>query len=731
MQYDFINIKLTTINGIKNPLLVVSGTIKSEEYNFKVLANKKEKKYEIKTITGKDFIIESKLDIKDKNIEVYVKINGKEYLVTKTKNTLIRRIFWRIKGIFSIVGKKIGRFFNLLKGIFITIIKGIKFFWREYHFLVPINMWKKYIKHFFSRVKQRTEKLFNDPYDIDEYNEWIKKYEKEDLELEKFKYNPLISILIPVYNIDRKSLSNCINSILNQTYSNFEICLVDDCSTKEETLETLKEYAEKDDRIKIKYRKENGHISKTTNDALAMAKGEFISLVDDDDELTPNALYEVVKVLNNDKKIDFIYSDEDKLDLSGRRCEPNFKPNWSPDTLLSLNYICHLTTIRKSLVKEVGGFTVGLEGSQDYDLFLRVTEKTDRIYHIPKILYHWRMVKGSTSMTIDNKNYAVERGKQALENALKRRKINGHVEIDKVSTYYRVIYDIKTEPIVSIIIPTKDHADILETCLKSVIEKTTYKNYEIIVVNNNSKEKETFDLFEKYKQEYKNFKVMEANYEFNYSKINNEAIKECNGEYICLLNNDTEIISGEWLTVMVGYAMQPHIGCVGPKLLYPDNTIQHGGVILGLGGVASHAYLGTGKNETGIYGRLRVPYNYGGVTAACLVASRKKLLEVGLLEEDLKVAYNDVDLNIKMLEKGYFNIFIPQVEVYHYESKSRGLDTTPEKLKRFNYEQNYMWNKWKNYLKHDPFYNDNYSKSGWFVLDRNEVIEYGPVEEKK
>ena len=424
-------------------------------------------------------------------------------------------------------------------------------------------------------------------------------------------------------------------------------------------------------------------------------------------------------MLNEDKKLDFIYSDEDKLDLKGNRCDPHFKPDFSPDTLLSLNYICHFSVIRKTIIAKVGGFEVGLEGAQDHDLFLKVSEKTDRIYHIPKILYHWRMVKGSTSMTIDNKSYATDKGKIAIENALKRRKIKGHVEKDSDSTYYRVVYDYDKEPMISIVIPTRDYADITETCLKSIYEKTDYKNFEILLVNNNSEKEETFKLFDKYKKKYKNFKVIDADMEFNYSKINNLAVKKAKGEYIMLLNNDTEIISKDWLKVMVGYAMQPHVGAVGPKLLYPDNTVQHAGVILGLGGVASHAYIGSKRNDLGMYGRLRVPYDYSAVTAACLMVSKKKFDEVNGLEEDLKVAYNDMDFNIKLLKKGYYNICVPQIEVHHYESKSRGLDTTSEKYKRFLLEEKYMYDKWDFELKHDRFYNPNFTKKMWFVLDKN------------
>ena len=612
---------------------------------------------------------------------------------------------------------KIINILKLIKAIFVTLGKGIRYFWVEYHFLVPPRMWEKYLKDFVHRVKVRGVKYYLEPNNKKDYNQWITKYEKKT-EYEKLDYNPLISVVIPVYNVKRIFLSKCLDSILNQKYKNIEICLVDDNSTNLETIDTLKEYENKDDRIRIKYRKSNGHISVATNDAINMAKGEYITFVDNDDELTEDALYLTVEAINKNRKLDLIYSDEDKLDTKGIRCYPNFKPDWSPDTLLSLNYICHLVTARKSIVDKVGGLRKGYEGAQDYDFLLRVTELTNNIYHIPRILYHWRMIEGSTSMKIDNKSYAVERGKKAIEDALNRRGIAGHVEIDEISTYYKVIYDIKKEPLVSIIIPTKDYADITEACLNSLYEKTTYKNFEVIIMNNNSEKQETFDLFKKYKNKYNNFKVYDANYEFNYSKINNEAVKKCNGEFICLLNNDIEIIEPNWLTYMVGYAMQKHVGTVGAKLLYPDTTVQHAGTVLGLGGVASHVYIGNDKNDLGDYGRLRVPYNYSANTAACLVISKKKFNEVNGLEEKLKVAYNDVDFNIKILSKGYYNVFVPMSVLYHYESKSRGYDTTSEKYLRFKKEEKYMYDKWKDIIDNDCFYNENYAKNAWFKLNK-------------
>ena len=712
MKNKEIAIKETSINGILNPLFTLKFETKIKEFEIKVLIDG-EKYDDFEFFNNGDnitYIVRIKYPQKAKKIKVVMLIDGNQSTIYKTRNNLFARILNKIKGILRKIYMKI-------KVVLHVLAKGIRFMWKEYHFLVPPKLIGKYWKDLKISIS-RGDLRFYDPMDSLEYNKWLSKNQTVS-EYQKMKYEPLISILIPVYNIGKKYLSECIESILNQNYKNFEICLVDDCSTKEETKETLKEYEEKDKRIKVIYRKENGHISRATNDALKMAKGEFIALMDDDDLLTPDALFENVKVLNNNKKLDLIYSDEDKLSPSGVYCYPNFKPDFSPDTLLSLNYICHFVVIRKRIVEEVNGFTVGLEGAQDYDLLLKVTEKTNNIYHIPKILYHWRMVEGSTSMTISNKSYAVDKGKAALENALKRRNIKAHVEKDEVSTYYRIVYDYKEEPLISIIIPTRDYMQITKKCVDSIYEKTTYKNYEIIIANNDSKEKETLDFFDEYSKKHKNFRVIDCKMEFNYSKINNIAVEKSKGEYIVLLNNDTEVITPEWLTLMVGYAMQDHIGCVGAKLLYPEDlTVQHAGVIIGLGGVASHAYIGQERNATGIYGRLRVPYNYSANTAACLMISKKKYEEVNGLNEKLKVAYNDVDFNLKLLEKGYYNVTLPHVELIHYESKSRGLDTTSEKYQRFLEESRYMHEKWGKYIKNDPFYSPNFAKKMWFKLDR-------------
>lgn len=554
-----------------------------------------------------------------------------------------------------------------------------------------------------------------DPLDPSAYQQWIKKNESVT-EYESLKYRPLISVLVPVYNVQGKFLKKCLDSILAQKYDNFEIIVVDDASSNRRTISTLKKY-EKNPKVKILYREKNGHISRATNDALKEAKGEFVALMDDDDEIPENALYEVVKVLNGNKNLDFIYTDEDKITKRGKRFDPNFKSDWAPESFYSSNYISHLGVIRKSIVDETGGFRVGFEGAQDYDLYLRVLEKTDKIYHVPKILYHWRAIPGSTAAKIGNKNYAIKRGKKALEDALGRRGIEANVKVAKNVPYYNVFYEMRKEPLISIIIPTRDQAEITKQCLDSIYQKTTYKNFEVILVNNGSKEQETLDLFKKYKKKYKNFRVLDEDIEFNYSKLNNLAVKESKGEYIVLLNNDTEVLTPNWLEIMMGYASQKHIGAVGVQLAFPDKKIQHAGVVTGLGGVAGHVLIDKNLDDAVWGGRLSAPYNYSAVTAACLMISRKKWNEVGGLEEGLKVAYNDVDFCLKLLEKGYYNVCVPMVKLYHYESRSRGSDETPEKKARVEQERKFMYKKWEGKIEKDRFYNPNYSLKRDYYLD--------------
>lgn len=594
-------------------------------------------------------------------------------------------------------------FFSKIEKFVRLIKKSVYFAWHRHHFLIPPSAMKKYIKSFFVVLK-RGNSASNLYTNQKAYLRWIEN-NIEEIKYKNFKYKPLMSFIVPVYNAPRKLLCECLDSLLNQSYDNFEICIADDYSKNEDTIKTLKEY-EKNKKIKIIYRKKNGMISKASNDAIKIAKGEFIVLVDNDDIVDKDALYYFVDALNKDKSIDMIYSDEDKLDYNGVRMEPHFKPDYSPDTFKCLNYICHLTAIRKSIVDTLGGFRSEYDGSQDYDLFLRVEDITTNIYHVSKILYHWRQTKTSTAGYLGNKSYAYLAGKKALEDTFKRRKIEAEVyDNPKVSTYL-VKYK-HNNPKVSIIIPMKDKSKITKVCLESLYNKMNYKNFEIIVIDNNSIEKETKEMIDFYQNTYDNFTSIRIDSEFNYSYLNNEAVKKAKGEYILFLNNDVEVIDSNFLDEMVGYAMQEHVGCVGIKLLYSDKKVQHAGVVLGYGGVAGHIFVPYDHNDVGLFGRLAMPYNYTAVTAACLLIKKSKFLEVGGFDEKLKVALNDVDFCLKVLEKGYYNVCLSNIEMFHYESKSRGYEVTKEKQERFKKEEEYMRNKWQDILDNDKYFSKN------------------------
>ncbi|MDU3405396.1 MAG: glycosyltransferase, partial [Enterococcus faecalis] len=436
-------------------------------------------------------------------------------------------------------------------------------------------MAKNGISHTIQRAK--IEKLRNQA----SYPNWLARNEVLDIEamtqeIATFHYQPKISIAMPVYNVEEKWLRLCIDSILNQVYTNWELCMADDASTDPNVKKILTEYQQLDERIRVVFREQNGHISEATNSALAIATGEFVALLDNDDELAINAFYEVVKVLNENPELDLIYSDEDKIDMDGNRSDPAFKPDWSPDLLLGTNYISHLGVYRRSILEEIGGFRKGYEGSQDYDLVLRFTEKTtkERITHIPKVLYYWRMLPTSTAVDQGSKGYAFEAGLRAVQDALVRRGINGHATHGAANGLYDVYYDIESEKLVSIIIPTKNGYKDVQRCVSSIIEKTTYQNYEIIMADNGSTDPKMHELYAEFEQQLPGrFFVESIDIPFNFSTINNRAAKKAHGEYLLFLNNDTEVITENWLTLMVSFAQQERIGCVGAKLLYPNNTV--------------------------------------------------------------------------------------------------------------------------------------------------------------
>ncbi|MGM0331803.1 glycosyltransferase family 2 protein [Enterococcus sp. AZ050] len=573
-------------------------------------------------------------------------------------------------------------------------------------------MAKNGISHTIQRAK--IEKLRNQA----SYPNWLARNEVLDIEamtqeIATFHYQPKISIAMPVYNVEEKWLRLCIDSILNQVYTNWELCMADDASTDPNVKKILTEYQQLDERIRVVFRKQNGHISEATNSALAIATGEFVALLDNDDELAINAFYEVVKVLNENPELDLIYSDEDKIDMDGNRSDPAFKPDWSPDLLLGTNYISHLGVYRRSILEEIGGFRKGYEGSQDYDLVLRFTEKTtkERITHIPKVLYYWRMLPTSTAVDQGSKGYAFEAGLRAVQDALVRRGINGHATHGAANGLYDVYYDIESEKLVSIIIPTKNGYKDVQRCVSSIIEKTTYQNYEIIMADNGSTDPKMHELYAEFEQQLPGrFFVESIDIPFNFSTINNCAAKKAHGEYLLFLNNDTEVITENWLTLMVSFAQQERIGCVGAKLLYPNNTVQHAGVILGLGGVAGHGHYGYPHGDLGYFGRLAINVNYSAVTAACLLMKKADFDAVGGFEEAFTVAFNDVDLCLKVQALGRDNVWLHEAELYHFESQTRGYDDKGKKKKRFEQEKVMMEEKWGPSIENDPFYNPNLTR---------------------
>jgi glycosyltransferase involved in cell wall biosynthesis len=526
-------------------------------------------------------------------------------------------------------------------------------------------------------------------------------------QIARFEQKPLISIIMPVYNVDPKWLKKAIDSIIGQWYDKWELCIADDKSTNKKTLDYLQGLD--DPRIKVRFLEENLNISGASNAALELAKGDYIALMDNDDEITPDALYEMVKCIN-EADADFIYSDEDFISEEGECSNPHFKPDFSPDLLLSHNYITHFTCFKKSLLSQVGTFNSTFDGSQDYDLFLRLTEKTDKICHIKKVLYHWRTLESSTSLNSEAKPEALERGRKVLIEAMRRRNIKAKVEHANMHHYFRVRYPIENAPLVSIIIPFKDKPELLEMCIGSILEKSTYRNFEIIGISNNSAEEHTFETMVSLEKRDTRVSFYEYNVAFNYADINNHAVKAyAKGEHILLLNNDIEVITPEWIEAMLEHSQREEIGCVGAKLYYPDDTVQHAGIIMGLGGYAGHSHKGYSRHNVGYFNRLGVVQNVSAVTAACLMVKKRIYEEVsGMDAIRFKVAYNDVDFCLRVGEKGYRNLFTPYAELYHHESISRGYETTPEKMARFQKEKDALFERHQKILTEgDPYYNPN------------------------
>lgn len=564
------------------------------------------------------------------------------------------------------------------------------------------------LKEFWFRMKERFQAEAAD------YGKWYENHKASEEELAKqrkehFAKEPLISILVPVYNTPREFLVQLLRSVGTQTYHNWEICIANASVDNKGVIEVLEHYQEKTKRLKVINVPENEGISQNTNKALSIASGEYVALLDHDDLLAPNALYEIVKVINNKEDADVIYTDEDKVtaDLK-EHFQPHFKPDFSEDLLRSNNYICHFFVAKREIVNEVGGFHPEFNGAQDYDLIFRCTEKARGIYHVPKILYHWRTHKASTADNPASKMYAFDAGKRAIEEHLKRVGENGEVSHTKDLGFYRVKYPVIGNPKVSIIIPNKDEIASLEKCIHSIREKTDYKNYEIIVVENNSEKSETFEFYKKIERDW--LKVIYWEREFNYSAINNFGVRHATGDYLLFLNNDVEVINRDWMTEMLSHCQSKHVGVVGAKLYYPDNTIQHAGIVIGIGGIAGNMFTGMSRSFTGYLHKASIQQDLSAVTAACMMVERHAFEKVKGFEEDLAVAFNDVDFCLKIRKAGYLVVYNPNVELYHYESKTRGKEDTKEKLKRFQSEIDYMKERWSQILEQgDPYYNVNFS----------------------
>ena len=549
------------------------------------------------------------------------------------------------------------------------------------------------------------------------YDQWVLKFDTIDraersrikISIKKMVKRPTISILMPVYNPPIEIFELALDSVVNQIYDNWELCIADDCSTNPKVREILLKYSRKDGRIKTILREENGHISMASNSALSIATGDYVALMDHDDLLNETALFYVADHISQNPNLGIIYSDEDKIDFQGKRYDPYFKPNFDPQLLLAQNYICHLTVFRRDIVHQVGGFRVGYEGAQDYDLVLRVSEllTQNEIRHIPRILYHWRAIQGSTALNNSEKNYAVIAGRKAVEDYLKRNGVGGVVEpVVGAPFYNRIKFDLpKESPLISIIIPTRDNVKVLSKCIDTIVGLTAYKSYEIVILDNQSESNETLQYFEKISNE--TVKVIKADFPFNYSRLNNLGAAFANGEYFCFLNDDIEVINNEWLGELISHAQNPQVGCVGAKLYYPSGLIQHAGVVLGIGGVAGHVYKGMSKSYPGYFGRALLQQSKSAVTAACLMVKKSIYEEVGGFDEKLAVAFNDIDFCIKVKSMGYTNVWTPFAELIHHESLTRGKEDTPEKKLRFQKEVLLMKERWGYELANDEFYNPN------------------------
>ncbi len=589
---------------------------------------------------------------------------------------------------------------------------------------VAMDFWKENgLRALILKSKHKIQGLDND-YD---YGEWyeLTKPSKEELERQRnthFDYEPRLSIVIPVYKTPERYLQEMLDSIVSQTYSKWEVCIADGSPRGESRERLIKRYADRDTRFKYVILGENKGISGNTNAAMDMAQGDFLVLADHDDTLTPDALFECVKAMNEDPLYDVIYSDEDKLDMDGQALfDPHFKPDFNPDLLTSVNYICHLFVVNRNLVEAIGGFRQEFDGAQDYDFIFRCTEQARKVHHIPKVLYHWRCHMNSTASNPESKMYAFEAGARAIKAHYDRMGIAVD-SVEKGVDYgiYHTRFHLDEEPLVSVIIPNKDHRADLDLCLTSLLDKGTYRNLEVIVVENNSTEPETFDYYEELQEKRKNVRVVTWKREFNFSAINNYGVTFAHGEYLLFLNNDVEVIEPDVIREMLGYARRDDVGIVGARLLYQDDTIQHAGVVIGFGGIAGHTFIGLHQAENSYFHRAMCAQDYSAVTAACMMSKRSLFDQVGGFREELAVAFNDIDYCLKIRSLGKKVVYNPYALLYHYESKSRGLEDTPEKVERFNREVARFIGYWPEIvINGDPYYNPNLTlrKSNFALRD--------------
>lgn len=583
----------------------------------------------------------------------------------------------------------------------------------------PYNILKgiRYLRHFGwkefrIRLAERME-----PEEVP-YGPWYEDYRVKSEELKqqkkrRWKQEICFSIAVPVYRTPETFLRQMIESVTGQSYGNWELCIANGSPDDKKVRTVLEEYAGRDPRIRVK-NLENQGIAGNSNAALAMAKGDYVGFLDHDDLLAPNALYEAAAYLEKYPQTDMLYTDEDKVteDLSVH-FQPHLKPDFNLDLLRSNNYICHFLIVKRTLALRAGEFRQEYEGAQDYDFVLRCADQACRIGHVPEILYHWRTSRSSTADNPASKMYAYDAGKRAIEAHLQRRGEKGEVSLKKDLGFYRVVYPVKKQERISVVIPSKDQWETLKACLDSIREKTTYPDYEIIVVENNSREPETFEYYKTIDGK-DNIRVITWDKPFNYSAINNFGIRHASGQYVICLNNDIQVITGGWMEELLGVCQREEVGVVGAKLYYPDDTIQHAGIVVGIGGIAGSLFVGMKRERSGYLHKASLMQDLSAVTAACMMVKKKAFEEAGGFEEKLAVAFNDVDLCLKIREKGYLVVYDPYVEMYHYESKTRGREDTKEKVRRFQGEIEYMRTRWIGILKEgDPCYNKNLSLSKW------------------